>query len=135
MREIVRIFHRRAEEAPPGNIRLKADQFLILHYIVNCEDEVIQQDLAEWTGKDKSAVLRSIDSLEELGLMKRSCDPCDRRKNCLVLTENGHRIVEEYRMIMYELMKELFSDVSPEEVAVFFHVIRQVLAKAESLNS
>ena len=52
--------------------------------------DMIQQDIAEIMDKNKSAVLRSIDILEQKGFVKRVIAQGDRRKNIITLTDTGH---------------------------------------------
>ena len=129
-REMIRIFRKRVETDLPGNIKLTSDQFMIMHYILSAKDEVIQQDLADYTRKDKSAVLRSIDALEKMGLVRRLQDRNDRRKNYLALTREGHQIMEQYNEIMNGVVNDLFRDITPEEKESFNGVVRKALNTA-----
>lgn len=70
------------------------EQMGILYYISrNEKKEMIQQDIAEMMDKTKSAILRSIDILEEKGLVKRVPVAGDRRKNIVAITQKGNEIV------------------------------------------
>ena len=113
-REIIRIFNHRAENDTSGRIKLTSDQFIIIHYIATTREEVNQQCLANFTKKDKSTILRSVDSLEALGLVKRLQDPADRRNNFLVLTKEGYQVMEGYKEIMYGVMDDVFSGIQPQ---------------------
>jgi DNA-binding MarR family transcriptional regulator len=57
--------------------------------------ELIQQDIAVIMEKTKSAILRTIDILEEKGYVKRMSSPGDRRKNIIELTDNGKAVIDE----------------------------------------
>ena len=69
--------------------KLTIDQLGILFAINEHEDEMIQKDMAEKMGKDKSAILRMIDCLQTKELVRRVVNDQDRRKNQLELTEKG----------------------------------------------
>jgi DNA-binding MarR family transcriptional regulator len=132
-REIIRLFKTRIEVNPPDNIRLNNIQYFIVHYLANATTVVIQQDLANWTKRDKSSILRSIDSLEKIGLLKRSSADDDRRKNQLMLTEKGWRIAGEYRNIMYGVLEDIFTGISPEEIATLYGIMRKIIATAKTI--
>jgi len=60
------------------------EQMGVLYYISRSTNkEMIQQDIAEVMDKTKSAILRSIDLLEEKGFVKRQPVAGDRRKNVI----------------------------------------------------
>ena len=87
MREIFRVFKKRINMQNEEEIRITAEQFHLLNAINSKKEEVIQKDMAEIMGKDKSAILRLIDSLEEKELVRRVVDKNDRRKNYLMVTK------------------------------------------------
>ncbi len=80
-KEMFRVLRKRAHES--SDVKLTIEQFGLLHCIGANKDDVVQQDMADVLGKDKSSILRLIDSLEEQKLVNRVNDPHDRRRNCL----------------------------------------------------
>ena len=72
------------------------EQMGVLYYISrNTGKELIQQDIAEIMEKTKSAILRSLDILEEKGFVKRLSVPGDRRKNVIELTSAGKAVIDK----------------------------------------
>src|SRR6186997_1690401 len=72
------------------------EQMGLLYYISRSSNkEMIQQDIAEVMDKTKSAILRSIDILEEKGYVKRLPVAGDRRKNVIELTDSGRAIIDK----------------------------------------
>ena len=72
------------------------EQLGVLYYISRSKTkEMIQQDIAAVMDKTKSAILRSIDILEEKGFVKRLPVAGDRRKNVIELTTSGKIIIEK----------------------------------------
>ena len=57
--------------------------------VVADREPVRASDVVEQLGVDKGAVSRSVAQLEQLGLVRRSCDPDDRRAQTLVVTDEG----------------------------------------------
>ena len=72
------------------------EQLGVLYYISRSKTkEMIQQDIAAVMDKTKSAILRSIDILEEKGFVKRLPVARDRRKNVIELTTSRKIIIDK----------------------------------------
>ncbi len=133
MQELFRVFKKRIESEENAEVKLSSEQFSLLHALSLKEEEVIQKDMAEMMGKDKSAVLRIIDCLEEKGLVRRVAAMEDRRKNYLMVTKAGYRAIDLYMVIVYELVKELRDGLSQEDVDTFHKVVNQIRCNAIKL--
>lgn len=105
MNEMFRVIKKRISEQV--EMKITIEQIGLLHAISQKEEEVIQKDMADIMGKDKSAILRLIDSLEEKELVRRVVDTNDRRKNYLMVTKKGEREIKQDMKIVVELMEEL----------------------------
>ncbi|MCK9220758.1 MAG: MarR family transcriptional regulator, partial [Bacteroidales bacterium] len=70
-RDLIRAFMKRINEQGEEAIRITHEQFGFLYAISKNKNDVIQQDMAEFMKKDKSVILRTIDSLEEKNLIRR----------------------------------------------------------------
>jgi MarR family transcriptional regulator, transcriptional regulator for hemolysin len=97
------------------------------------KETCVQQDLANMMGKDKSAILRLIDSLEEKRLVIRVVDSTDRRKNCLHVTELGKEIIQQYIDMEAIISNELTEGISETDIETFYRVIATIRANAEKL--
>lgn len=69
-------------------IGLGMEQLIVMETLYNAE-MMIQQELADKLGKDKSNILRIIDALEKKKCVVRIPDETDRRKKNLMLTKKG----------------------------------------------
>lgn len=115
------------------DIKLTVEQFGLLHCISRNVDDVIQQDMATYMGKDKSSILRLTDSLEEQKLVQRVVDSHDRRRNCLVVTDLGHEVIKQYLNIEFELLEELQEGLTESDLSTFYKVIYTIQKNAEKL--
>lgn len=104
---------------------------VILLYMLDAKTNQILQNIAIATGKNKSVILRMIDSLEEKGLVRRTVNPQDRRENFLAITEVGERVLDRYREIERQLSDELLKDIAPEKIEAFFEVIGRISEKMD----
>ncbi len=123
MREMVRVFKNRIAEQTVEPIKITHEQFMLLNAISLKKDDVIQKDMAEFMGKDKSSILRLIDSLEEKDLIRRVVDKNDRRKNYLMVTKNGDRVLKSYQTIGAEMINEMQHNLTEAELQNFLNTV------------
>ncbi len=133
MQEVFRTFRKRSNEQPVAEVKITNEQFGLLHAISIKEEEVIQNDMAEMMGKDKSSILRLIDSLEEKDLVRRVVDLKDRRKNCLMVTKLGYRVLDQYMKIFNDLMADIQQGLSPADIITFHRVVAHILNRAQNI--
>lgn len=116
---------------PAAELNYSLDQLILLKAVQNEDEAVVQQDMAEKMGKDKSYILRIINAIEEDDLIKRVVNPDDRRKNILVITEKGLLLLDRFLKIENELLKDLQQGISPDEMDIFYKVIAKIQHNAE----
>jgi len=131
MREMGKVLKQRSAEQT--ETKLTIEQFILLHAINVHEEEVNQQDMAALMGKDKSSILRIIDSLEEKELVRRVVDQKDRRKNYLMTTKKAEKVLVQYLEIELNLERELTEGLTEEEIQIFYKVVNHIKSKAEEL--
>jgi DNA-binding MarR family transcriptional regulator len=108
------------------------EQMGVLYYISrNKEKEMIQQDIAELMDKTKSAVLRSIDLLEEKGFVKRLPVPGDRRKNVIELTDTGKKIIETMHTTFLAQDEVLKEGIPKKDLDTCFSVLQKIQEKCK----
>lgn len=74
-------------------LNITAEQWSILYYLW-IEEGLTQQELANFTFRDKPSITRLINNLERMGLVIRVNDKQDRRSNLIYLTKEGRRLKE-----------------------------------------
>ena len=131
MREVIRLLKKRFIEQ--ADIKLTTEQIGLLIVISMNKEEVIQQELACSMGKDKSAILRTIDMIEAKDLVKRVSDTADRRKKYLMITKKGERVIEQYLAIENELTTMLQKGLTEEEIKTFHKVVDHIKANAKAM--
>lgn len=133
MHEYFKVLKKRTSDQ--SDIILAMEQFGLLHALNQKDEDVIQKDMAEIMCKDKSAILRLIDTLEEKELVRRVVDLNDRRKNFLMVTKKGEKIIAQYLKIEKELTSEVKKGLTVEELATFYKVVSHIKEKASCLNT
>jgi MarR family transcriptional regulator, transcriptional regulator for hemolysin len=131
IQEVFRALRKRTGEQT--ETKLTGEQFGLLYAISLEEKEVIQKDMAEVMCRDKSAILRMIDLLEEKELVRRVVDKNDRRKNYIMVTKKGEKVIEQYLAIELQLTRELQEGLSESDWDTFCKVIHHIRNKAGQL--
>jgi len=132
MHEVFRVLRKKSSEEM--ETKLTIEQFGLLHAVNMKQEDMIQKDMAEMMGKDKSSILRIIDALEEKELVRRAPDKNDRRKNFVMVTKKGERVIDEYIRIEKELVEELQEGLTEQELQVFQKVLNHIRGRAESYD-
>lgn len=115
-------FHRSIQTL---NLDVTLPQLGMLHYIY-CHDEVTQQELAEITEKDKSSVLRLIDTLERKGYVTRLADANDRRKNIISISGEALEILEKVRPHILKHAALMTQNIPEADVNTCMQVLKQM---------
>lgn len=110
--------------------KLTVEEFILLN-MINDKSDQISQNIAIATGKNKSVVMRMIDSLESKGLVVRTQNPDDRRENLLNITAEGEYVVAQYHVIERGITEYLTMDITPDKLNVFWEVLTTILEKAK----
>lgn len=117
-----------------NDIEITFEQFAILNLLYS-EKDFTQQDLANQMQKNKSIILRQINSLLDKNYVERTTDDKDKRKKTLILTEKGISTLNQTRKLGNEVLDELFLGISENELSVFRHVLEKLMENSESHDS
>jgi DNA-binding MarR family transcriptional regulator len=86
-----------------------------------------QAALGRRTGIDRSDVVAALNELAERGLVQRTQDPVDRRRNIITITPDGAAHFERLDGILVGVQDELLSPLSPAERQQLIHLLARVL--------
>lgn len=112
-----------------SKIDLNIHQLMLLS-LLTTKDHKIQQDLADYMKKDKSAVLRAIDVLEEKKIITRTADADDRRKKIIHITRSGLNLLEHAREVEREVLEKMQAGLSEAEIKTYAKVSLQMQRNA-----
>jgi len=127
MRAMVKMFGKIFQTT---DLDMTPEQFWILDMLSRSEDS-IQSDLAEMMDKDKSAIMRHIDALEDKRWVARMNDSNDRRRKILVITKQGDDVLQQARKVVDNAMREITSGISGEEMTIFASVLQKIRGIAD----
>jgi MarR family transcriptional regulator, lower aerobic nicotinate degradation pathway regulator len=101
------------------------------HAVLSALDDLgplSQQELADSLDIDKSHLVGPIDHLEERGLVNRSRDASDRRRNQVALTPAGKKLVGELQRAGRRSQRGFLDALSAAEQETLVSLLRRVLA-------
>ena len=77
-------------------------------------------------GMESTSLSRSLNKLEDLGVIERKPDPVDKRKSIIHITEAGLKSREIAKNVVLEFNNKVFAKCNDEELSVFFNVLKKI---------
>ncbi|TBM19071.1 transcriptional regulator SlyA [Hafnia paralvei] len=111
--------------------RLKPLELTQTHWVTLCNINRLPPDqsqiqLAKAIGIEQPSLVRTLDQLEEKGLITRHTCANDRRAKRIKLTEEAAPIIKEVNDVITITRGEILSGVSPEEVTLLTNLIERL---------
>lgn len=85
-----------------------------------------QQDIANFTQKDKGGIQRSVQTLSRDGYIRIVADSKDRRKNLVELTPAGKHVVTKMMEAIEDIDQKMTSLISKEEIDTLLITVRKI---------
>jgi len=95
--------------------------------ILSLSSSVTINELSVYTVIEQSTMSRTLDALEEQGMVRRQPRPEDMRIRDVSITEKGRVAFERVWPTMYELFQQLFDGVEEEEYRAFIATLHRIL--------
>jgi MarR family transcriptional regulator, lower aerobic nicotinate degradation pathway regulator len=86
-----------------------------------------QADLGRRTSIDRSDVVAALNDLAARGLIERSPDPDDRRRNVITITRAGAKQLRELDEVLAGVQERLLAPLSPADRAKLIALLTQLL--------
>lgn len=96
-------------------------------YVLSTGSIANQLSLGQELGIDKATIVKMIDKLEKLKLVKREVDPNDRRSKFVSLTPKGLSTLEKVREIRHDIEGEVLGSFSSEDQAHLRRLVPELL--------
>jgi DNA-binding MarR family transcriptional regulator len=87
-----------------------------------------QAELGRIAGIDRSDVVAILNELEGHGLIARTTDPGNRRRNIVTMTVAGARRLDELELIVSDVQRKLTAPLSPTQHAQFLKLVGMIIA-------
>ena len=98
--------------------------------VVTClllHGELTQAALCEQLSIEASSISKTLYSMEKLGWINRIVDQNDKREKKSVLTDKAKAHIPIWLEMVNDLNKQAIHGISSEDIAVFDHVLNQIL--------
>ncbi|NUW69249.1 MarR family winged helix-turn-helix transcriptional regulator [Vibrio coralliilyticus] len=92
------------------------------------EEGVTQRDIAQKSKVENSTTTRTLDKLENLGLVERQPDPNSRRAFRIYLTDEGRALKETLLPIPMAINQKLLSSLEPKERDEVIRLLQKMVA-------
>lgn len=104
---------------------ITSEQWSVLHKLAD-GDGISQRELSERTEKDPNNITKILDQLERKGWATRVSNPQDRRSFLLYISKSGVDLIKQLTPLDDDLIKDLCSSLSPEEVVLLKKMLLQL---------
>ena len=85
-------------------------------------------------GMESTSLSRSLNKLEDIGVIERRPDPEDKRKSIIHLTESGLKSREIAKNVVLEFNNKVFSKCENFEINTFFNVLKKINKVIDEYN-
>ncbi|WP_065431154.1 MarR family winged helix-turn-helix transcriptional regulator [Vibrio scophthalmi] len=92
------------------------------------EEGVTQRDIAAKSKVENSTTTRTLDKLENLGLVERRADPHSRRSYRIYLTEQGRSLKEQLLPIPVAVNQRMMSSLNDREQQQMIALLQKMVA-------
>ncbi|ROP61948.1 MarR family transcriptional regulator for hemolysin [Enterobacter sp. BIGb0383] len=104
-------------------LELTQTHWVTLHNIHQLPPDQSQIQLAKAIGIEQPSLVRTLDQLEEKGLISRQTCANDRRAKRIKLTENANPIIDKMETVIKKTRGEILSGISPDELDLLMKLI------------
>jgi DNA-binding MarR family transcriptional regulator len=86
-----------------------------------------QADLSRRTTIDRSDMVATVNELAERGMVERTPDPTDRRRNLVAITPAGRRLLRRLDRLLAGVQEEFLSPLSAKERAQLVRLLTRIV--------
>jgi DNA-binding MarR family transcriptional regulator len=115
-----------ADELFKNNIQVTKQQWIILKILQEKNDEVIQNDLAFITNRNKASLTRLISLMEKNNLVYRAISKEDARKNLIFSTETGKKLFEQMKPLMITSIKNIQKGLTEDDILQLIKTLSKI---------
>ena len=122
----LRKLRRKILEEINANLKdIKSSEFYVLNKICGSSGEQTMSDLSDSTGLSNALITASVDSLEDLKLVKRKRGP-DRRSYVVNLTAKGMEKCREMEKLKNRSIESLFRNMTKEDLTELKETLKKL---------
>lgn len=100
-------------------------EFLMIKFLKNTNNLLVKE-LAERLDLSNSTIVERLNSLEEVGMIKRERNSKDRRKVTISLTDKSLKIVNQVDMSIFDFIPHFFDELKSHEKLELLQLFKKV---------
>lgn len=116
-------------------LELTQTHWVTLHNIHQLPPDQSQIQLAKAIGIEQPSLVRTLDQLEDKGLISRQTCPSDRRAKRIKLTEKAEPIITEMEAVISKTRGEILAGISPDELEMLVGLIARLEQNIHELQA
>ena len=97
--------------------KLSAIKFTVLGAIAASGGTMKPSEIANWVSRERHNITTLLDRLKREGLVRTRRDSKDRRSINVTITNKGRKVLEQSRLTAKEIVNQVMSSISEEDVA------------------
>ena len=97
------------------------------------KEAMTQKQLSDCCVMDTTTMSRTLDRMQETGLLERKANPSCRRSFLITLTEEGMEKAQTVSKIFAEADEAMFSGISQEERMQFYHILQKIESNLDKI--
>ncbi|EEG5054326.1 transcriptional regulator SlyA [Salmonella enterica] len=116
-------------------LELTQTHWVTLHNIHQLPPDQSQIQLAKAIGIEQPSLVRTLDQLEDKGLISRQTCASDRRAKRIKLTEKAEPLIAEMEEVIHKTRGEILAGISSEEIELLIKLITKLEHNIMELHS
>ncbi len=128
-----RMFHLLTRTFQKEGFDLTFEQFILLK-IINANEGISQQELANFMDRDKTSITRAINILEDNHKVIRINLKDDRRKKGIYLTKEGRILLEKILPKFLEIKSELEKGFNKKEISNTVDLLKRLVNRVNEME-
>lgn len=115
-----------------AELGLTQSRWVALFVLKRIGEGCTQRELAAKMGIEQPSLVRTLNQLEEAGLIERRINPNDARSRTLWFTQAGLELNERMEAIAHEGREKMLQGISAEQRQTAYLLLEQILENAQS---
>jgi DNA-binding MarR family transcriptional regulator len=112
---------------------LEIDRYYSVLYFLSLHDGCSQQQICNSLATDKTAMVKIMNYLLDVGYIQRKTNPDDRREQFVSLTRKGKERAKKVVKVFEDLDKQMLADISKREKESFIKTMAKLTDKLQSM--
>ncbi|WP_445395301.1 transcriptional regulator SlyA [Zobellella sp. An-6] len=112
---------------------LTQSRWITLSYL-KLEDGILQHQLARRVGVEQPSLVRTLDGLEQMGLVERRPCPSDRRGKRVYLTAAAGPVLAQMDEVLDETRRQVLAGLSEQEIREFNRMIEHLTQNLQGIG-